>query len=158
MPWTETTRRQHDRSGQRYVSDCTDEEWQIIAPFLARTSKLGRPPMHDKRVIWDAIQFQAASGCQWRLLPKDFPPFTTVQHYFYRWRDNGLFTLINEVLVTINCLVEGRSETPTAAIINRVPRRGVGVGAEVNWLAGATAQSQAQASQLTSAAVIAGLW
>jgi len=118
MPWTETTRRQHDRSGQRYASDCTDEEWRIIAPFLARTSKVGRRPVHDRRVIWDAIQYQATSGCQWRLLPKDFPPFTTVQHYFYRWRDNDLFTLINEVLVTIGRLVEGRSETPTAAIID----------------------------------------
>lgn len=118
MPWTEITRRQHDRSGQRYASDCTDEEWRIIAPFLARTSKVGRRPVHDRRVIWDAIQYQAASGCQWRLLPKDFPPFTTVQHYFYRWRDNDLLALINEVLITLSRLLEGRSETPTAAIID----------------------------------------
>jgi transposase len=52
------------------------------------------------------------------MLPKDFPPFTTVQHYFYRWRDNDLFVLINEALVALSRLVEGRSETPTAAIID----------------------------------------
>src|SRR6185437_16555589 len=118
MPWTEITRRQHDRSGRRYASDSTDEEWQIIAPFLARSSKVGRRPVHDRRVIWDAIQYQAASGCPWRLLPKDFPPFTTVQHYFYRWRDNDLFVLINEALVAASRLIAGRNETPTAAIID----------------------------------------
>jgi len=52
------------------------------------------------------------------ILPKDFPPFTTVQHYFYRWRDNDLFVLINEALVAASRLIEGRNETPTAAIID----------------------------------------
>ena len=118
MPWTETTRRRYDRSKLRYASDCTDREWDIISPFLVRTGSVGRPTVHDVRLIWDAIQYQAASGCQWRLLPKDFPPFTTVQHYFYRWRDNGLLIAINEALVAANRLVEGRSEAPSAAIID----------------------------------------
>jgi transposase len=118
MPWTETTRRRYDRSKLRYASDCTDREWDIISPFLVRTGSVGRPTVHDVRLIWDAIQYQAASGCQWRLLPKDFPPFTTVQHYFYRWRDNGLLIAIDEALVAANRLVEGRSEAPSAAIID----------------------------------------
>ena len=118
MAWTETTRRQHDRSGLRYASDSTDEEWQIIAPFLARSSAVGRPPTHSARVIWDSIQYQAATGCQWRMLPKDFPPFTTIQHHFYRWRDNGLLFVINEALVAASRLIEGRAATPTAAIID----------------------------------------
>jgi transposase len=118
MPWTETTRRRYDRSKLRYASDCTGQEWDIISPFLVRTGSVGRPTVHDVRLIWDAIQYQAASGCQWRLLPKDFPPFTTVQHYFYRWRDNGLFIVINEALVASNRLIEGRSEAPSAAIID----------------------------------------
>jgi len=118
MPWTETTRRRYDRSKLRYASDCTDQEWDIISPFVVRTCSVGRPTVHDVRLIWDAIQYQAASGCQWRLLPKDFPPFTTVQHYFYRWRDDGLLIVINEALVTANRLIEGRREAPSAAIIN----------------------------------------
>jgi len=118
MPWTETTRRRYDRSKLRYASDCTGREWDIISPFVVRTGSVGRPTVHDVRLIWDAIQYQAASGCQWRLLPKDFPPFTTVQHYFYRWRDNGLFIVINEALVAANRLIEGRSEAPSAAIID----------------------------------------
>ncbi len=118
MPWTETTRRRYDRSKLRYASDCTDQEWDIISPFVVRSDSVGRSTVHDMRLIWDAIQYQAASGCQWRLLPKDFPPFTTVQHYFYRWRDNGLFIVINEALVAANRLIEGRSEAPRAAIID----------------------------------------
>ena len=116
MPWTETTRRHHDRRGLRYASDCTDGEWEIVAPFLERCRKVGRPSVHDPREIWNAVQYVAASGCQWRLLPRDFPPFTTVQYHFYRWRDCGLLALINEALVVASRLVEGREAEPTAAM------------------------------------------
>jgi transposase len=118
MPWTETTRRHHDRRGLRYASDCTDGEWEIVAPFLERSRKVGRPSVHDPREIWNAVQYVAASGCQWRLLPRDFPPFTTVQYHFYRWRDCGLLALINATLVAASRLVEGREAEPTAAIID----------------------------------------
>ena len=118
MPWAETTRRHHDRRGLRYASDCTDAEWEIVAPFLERCRKVGRPSVHDPREIWNAVQYVAASGCQWRLLPRDFPPFTTVQYHFYRWRDCGLLALINETLVAASRLVEGREAEPTAAIID----------------------------------------
>lgn len=118
MPWTETTRRHHDRRGLRYASDSTDEEWAIVAPFLERPCKVGRPCAHDLREIWNAIQYVAASGCQWRLLPGDFAPFTTVQYHFYRWRDSDLLALINEALVAASRLMEGREAEPTAAIID----------------------------------------
>ena len=118
MTWTETTRRQYDRRELRYASDCNDKEWEITAPFLERCCKVGRPCVHDLREIWNAIQYVAASGCQWRLLPRDFPPFTTVQYHFYRWRDCGLLVLVNEALVAASRLLEGRQENPTVAIID----------------------------------------
>jgi transposase len=60
----------------------------------------GRPSLkHSLRTLWEAVQYIAATGCQCEALPKDFPPFTTVQHHFYRWRDSGLLELINEALV-----------------------------------------------------------
>src|SRR5690606_29952911 len=108
----------YDRRGLRYASDCTDEEWRVIAPLLAPGSKVGRPRKHETRVLWNAIQYIAATGCQWAQLPKDFPPFTTVQHHFYRMRDNGLLDLINETLVGVARLVEGRAMEPTAGIID----------------------------------------
>lgn len=118
MGWTETARREHDRSGLRYASDCTDEEWAIIAPLLARTTKVGRPRLHRARDLWNAIQYLAATGCQWAQLPKDFPPFTTVQYHFYRMRDSGLLDAINAVLVAGVRVAEGREVEPTAGIID----------------------------------------
>ena len=118
MAWTEITRRDHDRSALRYASDSTDEEWAIIGPFLARASRVGRPSIHSMRTIWDGIQYQATAGCQWRMLPKDFPPFTTVQYHFYRWRDRFVLFLINEALVAASRISEGRDAAPTAAIID----------------------------------------
>lgn len=118
MAWTEITRCKHDRSELRYASDCKDAEWEIVAPFLQSASKVGRPRIHGLRTLWDAVQYIAATGCQWRLLPKDFPPFTTVQHHFYDWRNSGLIVVINEALVAASRIIEGRTETPTAAIID----------------------------------------
>jgi transposase len=113
MAWTEITRRQHDRRDLRYASDCTDAEWALVAPFLEAAGKLGRPRKHAMRTLWNAVQYIGATGCQWRLLPKDFPPFTTVQYYFYRWRDSALLVVINEALVAANRLLAGRAEAPT---------------------------------------------
>jgi transposase len=93
--WTEITRPKYERAGRRYASDLTDAEWRLIEPYMPAV-RLGRPRETDRRAIIDAILlYIARTGCQWRLLPKDFPPFTTVQGYFYDWRDRGLFDRIN---------------------------------------------------------------
>src|SRR5512144_255133 len=88
--WTEITRPKYERTGQRYASDLTDREWAVIEPLMPAAKRLGRPRETDLRAVLDAILYIVRSGCQWRMLPKDFPPFTTVQGYFYHWRDNGL--------------------------------------------------------------------
>ena len=67
MAWTKITRRHYERRGLRYASDCSDGEWLLIEPFMARSSKVGRPRRTDMRDVWDAIQYIAASGCPWRL-------------------------------------------------------------------------------------------
>lgn len=118
MPWTEITRPDYDRRFLRYASDCSDEEWALIAPFLKPASNVGRPRRHSMRQIWNAISYIAATGCQWAMLPKDFPPFTTVQYHFYRLRNEGLLDIINEALVSASRLVSGREAEPTAAIID----------------------------------------
>lgn len=118
MAWTEITRRQHDRRSLRYASDCTDAEWALVAPFMPGPSKVGRPRTTDLREVWNAIQYRAATGCQWALLPKDFPPFTTVQHYFYRLRDSGVLDILNETLAMAARLIAGREPEPVAGIID----------------------------------------
>jgi putative transposase len=97
--WTEITRRKYERGGQRYASDLTDGEWALIEPHMPAGKHLGRPREIELRAVLDAILYIARTGCQWRMLPKDFPPFTTVQGYFYDWRDNRLFETINFTLL-----------------------------------------------------------
>ena len=77
--WTEITRRKYEREGQRYASDVTDAEWALIEPHMPTVKRLGRPRETELRAVLDAILYIARTGCQWRMLPKDFPPFTTVQ-------------------------------------------------------------------------------
>src|SRR5271169_5008137 len=83
--WTEITRRKYEREGQRYASDLTDAEWALIEPHMPGVKRLGRPRETELRAVLDAILCIVRTGCQWRMLPKDFPPFTTVQGYFYDW-------------------------------------------------------------------------
>ena len=91
MPWTEITRAQYQREGLRFASDMTDAEWALIARRLPARRRLGRPRMTDLRRVVEAILYVLATGCQWRALPGDFPPRSTVQGYFYTWRDTGLW-------------------------------------------------------------------
>ena len=118
MPWTEITRPDYDRRDLRYASDCTDDEWALVAPFMPARAKVGRPRKTNMRAVWNAIQYIAATGCQWAMLPRDFPPFTTVQYYFYRMRDSGLLDVLNDALVGASRLLAGREAAPTAGIID----------------------------------------
>ncbi len=118
MPWTETTRRDHERRGLRYASDATDREWALVAPFLPAPKRIGRPRTTRLRDVLDAILYMAATGCQWALLPKDFPPSSSVQRYFYDWRDSGLLATINHHLVMAARDLEGREASPSAGVID----------------------------------------
>src|SRR5438270_4097235 len=117
--WTEITRRKYERGGQRYASDLTDGEWALIEPHMPAAKPLGRPREIELRAVLDAILYIARTGCQWRMLPKDFPPFTTVQGYFYDWRDNSLFETINFTLLLQAREAAGREASPTAGVIDR---------------------------------------
>ena len=118
MPWTEITRPDYDRRSLRYASDTTDEEWALIKPFMPPKSKVGRPRKTEMRAVWNAIQYIAASGCQWAMLPRDFPPFTTVQYYFYQLRDRGVLDILNDALVGAARVLAGRDAAPTAGIVD----------------------------------------
>lgn len=79
---------------------------------------LGHPRTTDLRSIVDAIFSMAATGCQWRMLPKDFPPYSTVQNYFYPWQEDGTWERINHALVMAAREAEGREASPTAGVID----------------------------------------
>jgi transposase len=118
MAWTEITRPNYRRDGLRYASDTAGREWAVIAPHLPAPSRRGRPRTTDLRAVVDAIFYIAQTGCQWRLLPKDFPPYTTVQRYFYRWRDDGTWRRINHELVMLAREAMGRDASSSAGVID----------------------------------------
>ena len=118
MPWTEITREQYRRDGLRYASDMTEAEWRLIRPFLPRAHRRGRPRKTDLRNVVEAVLYILSTGCQWRALPQEFPPYSTVQGYFYAWRDTGRWQRIVSVLVWRARKKLGRAPRPTAAVID----------------------------------------
>ena len=118
MAWTGITRPKYRRDGLRYASDTTDEEWAVIEPHLPPPAKLGRTRATSLRDAVNAIYYIAQSGCQWRMLPKDFPPYSTVQRYFYDWRNRGIWQTINHVLLMEVREAAGREASPTAGVID----------------------------------------
>ena len=74
MPWDQTTREQYKREAARYESDLTDSEWAAVESLFPSPNRRGRPRKTDPRVLFDAIQYLLATGCQWRALPSCFPP------------------------------------------------------------------------------------
>jgi putative transposase len=116
--WTEITRRQYRRDELRYASDLLASEWEEIGPLFPSPRRLGRPRRWEVRVIVEAILYLAWAGCPWRALPKSFPPYSTVQGYFYRWRDDGTWAWITAVLVGRVRQRLGRWAAPSAGVID----------------------------------------
>jgi transposase len=117
MAWNETDREKYAVIRERYASDLSDEECALIRPLLPDPKPLGRKPT-DARSILNALFYMIRCGCPWRYLPKDFPPFTTVQNRFYAWRDSGLWEQVVAVLVMAAREAEGKSAAPTVAIVD----------------------------------------
>ncbi len=118
MPWTEITRLKYRREGLRYASDLTDAEWALIEPSMPKVNRIGRPRETDLRAVVNAILYMASTGCQWRQLPKEFPPYSTVQEYFYRWSHDRTWARINHALVMAARERAGREASPTAGVID----------------------------------------
>jgi putative transposase len=118
MTWTEITRAHYRRDHLRYASDLTDSEWNVLAPLMPARCRVGHPRTVDLRAVVNAILYILATGCQWRALAKDFPPRSTVQYYFYSWRDQRLWRRINLVLVRRVRRSAGRDVVPSAGVID----------------------------------------
>ena len=114
--WTETTRKKYAREGLRYASDMTDAEWAELEPLLPPAKCLGRPRTTEMRELVNALFYILRGGCAWRMLPKDFPPRSTVQRYFYAWREDEVWLSINHMLVIRTRLAEGREASPSAGV------------------------------------------
>src|SRR5687768_14264114 len=134
--WTPATRRQHNRDHLRYGSDLTNSEWETLAPFMPPVAITGRPRQWRMREIVNAIVYVLRSGCSWRLLPREFPPRSTVYGWFLRLRRDGLFQTINHHLVMAVRERVGRAASPSEAVIDSQSVKTVEAGGPRGYDAG----------------------
>ena len=101
-----------------YPSDLTDKQWQLIAPHLPPEKEKGRPRKTDLREVVNALLYMSRTGCQWSMLPSDFPPRSTTHGYFSAWRDDGTLDEVSRVLREKIRIKAGRKRLPSAAVID----------------------------------------
>lgn len=101
-----------------YPSDMSDEKWTILEPLLPVNSGAGHPVETDLRAVVDAIFYRTRTGCQWRYLPKDYPPPGTVYYHFRKWAKAGTWSTINEALRIQDRIKQGRTPEPSGAIVD----------------------------------------
>ena len=119
--WTKAHRAKQarqERRSQRYPTDLTDTEWVLIEPWLPRPAKRGRRRSVDLREVLNAIRYLARTGCGWRMLPKDLPPWQTVYWWFRRLVRRLLFRTIHDLTLMLDREIEGRAGSPTGAILD----------------------------------------
>jgi transposase len=116
--WTNENRRRYDRSRLRYPSDLTDEEWALIAPEIPPAKRGGGKRTVDLREVVNGLMYVLSTGCQWRAIPKDLSPRSTVNGYFTLWDYDGTLDRIHHALY-LKCREQAEREaSPTAAIID----------------------------------------
>jgi len=116
--WTVENRARYDRSRLRYPSDLTDEEWALVKPEIPRAKRGGNKRTVDVREVVNGLMYVLSTGCQWRAIPKDLPPRSTVNHYFCRWQHDGTLDRLHHALY-VRCREQAdRQASPTAAIID----------------------------------------
>jgi len=126
--WTNENRARYDRSKLRYPSDVTDEEWALVAPLIPPPKPGGNKRTRDMREVVNGLMYVLSTGCQWRAIPKDLPPRSTVYDYFDLWDHDGTVQRLHHALY-VQCREQaGREASPTAAIIDSQSVKGAEKG------------------------------
>ncbi|MCP4242791.1 MAG: IS5 family transposase [bacterium] len=116
--WTEENRRLYERKTGRYPSDLLDEEWALIEPLIPPAKRGGRKREVNLREVMNGLLYVLETGCQWRALPKDLPPKSTVHDYFMLWEWDGTLERIHHALYLATRDLEGRAASPSAGVID----------------------------------------
>ena len=127
--WTPEYRRAAKRTGLRYPSDLTDEEWAIVGPMIPPARHGGRKRSVNVREVLNAIFYVLWTGCQLKALPKDLPPKSTVHDYLELWNWDGTLERIHHALYVEVREREGREASPMTAIIDSQTAKGAQKGA-----------------------------
>jgi transposase len=124
LMWKPEHRAAADRRGLRYESDLTDAEWALVAPLIRPAKRGGRPRTVDVREVLNAVFYVLWTGCQWKALPKDLPPRSTVWEYLDLWDWDGTLARIHHALYVEIREKAGREASPTTAIIDSQTAKG----------------------------------
>ena len=116
--WTAAHRRQYDRPSLRYPSDLTDAEWALAEPLIPPAKRGGRRRTVEVREVLNGIFYILATGCQWRALPKDLPPRSTVHEYLQLWDWDGTLARLHHALYVQAREQAGKEASPSAAILD----------------------------------------
>ena len=116
--WTQENRHRYDRSKLRYPSDLTDEEWSHVAPLIPPAKRGGAKRTVDVREVVNGLMYILGTGCQWRAIPKDLPPRSTLHGYFELWEWDGTLARMHHALYEKCREQASREASPTAAIID----------------------------------------
>jgi transposase len=154
--WTDEARIKHEPGTDRYPSDITDAEWELIAPMIPPPRRGGRPRDTDMREVFNAVRYVLRTGCQWRQLPKCFPPRSTVYNYFWEWTRYGVLDRIHHALLVQCREAEGREPSPTAAIIDTQAVKAAEKGAPTSIRSATTQAKRPRASSATRSSIPSG--
>ena len=116
--WTTENRPRYNRDKLRYPSDLTDEEWALVEPLIPPAKHGGRRRWVVVREVMNGVMYVLSTGCQWRYLPKDLPPKSTVHDYLTRWNYDGTIERVHHALYVQCREAAGRQASPTACVID----------------------------------------
>ena len=148
--WTTDQRRAHERAGLRYPSDLTEAEWALAALFIPPAKRGGRKRTVDVREVLNGAFYVLATGCQWRALPKDLPPRSTVHDYLTLWARDGTLRRLRHALFVQAREQAGKEASPTVAIIDSQSVRSAEKGARVSIRRAMTRARRSRARSGTS--------
>ena len=148
--WTPENRARYDRSGLRYPSDLTEDEWGLVEPLIPPAKHRGNKRTVVMREVVNGLMYVLGTGCQWRAIPKDLAPRSTVYGYFARWDWDGTLGRIHHALYVQCRELAGREASPTAAIVDSQSVKGAEKGGPASTLVATTRARRSVARSATS--------